>query len=222
MLKELGYKVKDSIVDRALVELQRDDFRTTINQPTSSFFYDPWLIKDEYKGTIWEQLLSSLPFDIGEARIIVLKPGTCYHSHADIDDRYHLNLSGQYSYLIDLESNVMHPTVCDKLWYEMDAGLRHVAANFGSTDRIQIVVRKLLKRNQLLDFCKVKITPVNNFEKARFIFDDHISPWLNRAVKNGIINNFNTDLKCAEFDIEKKYIEELKKILTDSFNITQY
>lgn len=99
--------------------------KTTVNEPSGNFFYDPWRIKKEYQGTVWEKILSTLKFPIGEARIIVLKSGTCYLRHADIDDRYHLNISGDNSYLIDLEKTVMHELKRDGFWYKMHAGILH-------------------------------------------------------------------------------------------------
>ena len=206
---------------RNLVNTSNDNkIKAEINQPSGNFFYDPWTIKPEFQKTIFEEILNSLPEPIGEARFIILKPGSCYHSHADIDDRYHLNIQGQYSHLIDLDNQKMFPTEVDGCWYTMNAGLRHVAANFGSIDRIQLVVRQLLKRNQLHDSVSVNVYYVGSeAAKARFVFDDKISPWLNYACKNNIIDNFKTDQKQIWFDIEKSEIADLKIILGSDFNI---
>lgn len=199
-----------------------DDYKIKagINQPSGNFFYDPWTIKIEFQNTIFEEILHSLPNPIGEARFVILKPGSCYHSHADIDDRYHLNIQGQYSHLIDLDNHKMFPTEVDGQWYTMNAGHRHVAANFGSIDRIQLVVRQLLKRNQLSDFVSVNVFYVGvDYTKARFIFDDKISPWLNYACKNNIIDDFKTDQKQIWFNIDRSEIQTLKIILGSDFNI---
>ena len=194
--------------------------KAEINQPSGNPFYDPWIIKPEFRKTIFEEVLNSIPGPIGEARFIVLRPGSCYHSHADIDDRYHLNIQGQYSHLIDLDNQKMFPTIIDGQWYTMNAGIRHVAANFGSIDRIQLVVRQLLKRNQLHDPISVNVHYVGSeVTKARFMFDDKVSPWLNYACKNNIIDNFKTDQKQIWFDIEKSEIATLKIILGSDFNI---
>ena len=195
-------------------------FKTTINQPTGDFFYDPWEIKQEFKNTIYEEALTSLNANIGEARFIILKPGSCYHSHADIDDRFHLNIQGQYSYLIDLDTQKMNLTYPDGVWYNMNAGPRHVAANFGSIDRIQLVVRQLLKKNYLTNPINVNLFPDVNLPKARFVFDDTISPWLNEANKRGIISNFSTDLQQIWFDIEKDAVNELTQRIPAGINIS--
>ncbi len=199
-----------------------DKTKTEINQPTGDFFYDPWEIKTEFKNTVIEEIVNTLPSPIGEARLILLKPGSCYHSHADIDDRYHLNIQGQYSYLIDLDNQQMFPTEVDGEWYEMNAGHRHVAANFGSKERIQLVVRILLKKNKLEDPVKIKIEySGSRLEKARFIFDDEISPWLNYACKNSIIDNFKTDQKKIWFDIERAKLSDIKNRFSKNFNIEE-
>jgi hypothetical protein len=229
MIKTTGYTLSINQISeisqtdfiRNLVNTSDDNkIKAEINQPSGNFFYDPWTIKTEFQKTIFEEILNSLPEPIGEARFIILKPGSCYHSHADIDDRYHLNIQGQYSHLIDLDNQKMFPTEVDGCWYNMNAGLRHVAANFGSINRIQLVVRQLLKRNQLHDPVSVNVYYVGSeVTKSRFVFDDKISPWLNYACKNNIIDNFKTDQKQIWFDIEKSEIATLKIILGSDFNI---
>lgn len=193
--------------------------KITINRPTGDFFYDPWEVRPEFKNSVYQTVLNSLKVNIGEARLIVMKPGSCYHSHADIDDRYHLNIQGQYSYLIDLDQQRMYATQQDGKWYSMDASLRHTAANFGSMDRIQLVVRRLLKRNNLNKPVAVNVTPGSTISKPRFTFDDNVSTWMNKAVKRGILNNFKTDLSQVWFDLEEEYIDELNQFSSREFVI---
>jgi hypothetical protein len=213
-------KIQDQAAIDFLLSENSAKFKTTINQPTGDFFYDPWEIKQEFKNTIYEEALASLNTDIGEARFIILKPGSCYHSHADIDDRFHLNIQGHYSYLINLDTQQMNLTYPDGVWYNMNAGPRHVAANFGSIDRIQLVVRQLLKKNYLTNPINVNLFPDVNLPKARFVFDDTISPWLNEANKRGIISNFSTDLQQIWFDIEKDAVNELTQRIPAGINIS--
>lgn len=151
MLTKTHYTVDPKLFQEACNSLPTRDMKTTINQPTGSFFYDPWVIKDEYKGTVWETLYNSLPVSKGEARIIILDPAQCYQVHADIDDRYHLNILGESCYLIDLVRDQLHPLEQDGIWYDMDASFLHTATNFGRRARIQLVVRHLLKNNKLMD-----------------------------------------------------------------------
>lgn len=220
MLQQTPYRVPKELLELAVNSLPSDDFRHTINEPTGNFFYDSWKIKDEYKGTVWEQLLSALPDPIGEARIILLEPGKCYQSHADIDDRYHLNLSGTQSFLINIEREHMEKLKCDGVWYHMNAGYLHSAVNFGRTVRAQLVVRDLLVRNTLTD--PVPITIVSNgigADQARFVFDNTLSPWLNFATKAGTITDFNPSSTAVHLTIERKFMTDLFNLLPPNFGI---
>ena len=189
--------------------------KESINMPSGDFFYDPWIIKPKYKGTSWETLLNALPTDIGEARIIVMESPSCYTRHTDIDDRYHLNLSGDDSYLIDLQNNDMHRLSCDGIWYEMDAGLPHTAINIGKYSRVQLVVRKLLTRSKLHN--RVTVNIIASGPKPRYNFDNTLSVWLNRAVKTNVVDNFKQTKVGVCFDTEHDNISELKNIIPKEF-----
>jgi hypothetical protein len=209
-------------IKQAVDTVSNFDFRTTINQPTGNFFYDPWEVKDDFKDTVWGELLTSLHEPVGEARVIVLKPQMSYHIHSDIDDRFHLNINGENCYLIDFDSSKLYNLETNGIWYYMDAGRLHTASNFGRYDRIQLVVRKLLQRNNLKNPTTVRIfSNIPTLDDSRFIFDNTVSPWLNKANKQGIINNFNYTPTCVKFDIEKNYIGKLKDILSDNFRIEE-
>ena len=197
MLSPTNYTVNTSLFQEACSQLTTGNMKTTINQPTGNFFYDPWTLKDECKGTVWETLYNSLPASKGEARIIILDPAHCYQTHADIDDRYHLNILGESCYLIDLIREQLFLLEQDGIWYDMDAGFLHTATNFGRRARVQLVVRKLLRNNKLKNPIEVSLsTTIANTDDARFVFDNTLSPWFNEANKLGLINNF-----IQEFEI---------------------
>jgi hypothetical protein len=220
MLTSTNYTVNPNLFQEALTQLPGDGMKTSINQPTGNFFYDPWVLKDEYKDTVWETLYNSLPVSKGEARIIILDPGHGYTAHADIDDRYHLNILGDESFLIDLIREQMHKLLQDGMWYDMDAGFLHTAANFGRLDRVQLVVRKLLKKNKLDNPIEVSLTTtMPNPEHARYVFDNTVSTWLNEANKLGYITNFSYSSPFVKFDVEQDRLESLKNILPEEFKI---
>lgn len=200
-------------VDFTPFDLDLKEKKNRLNKPTGNFFYDPWVVEDEYKGTEIEKILNSFPRDIGEARIIVLEPGTSYLCHADIDDRYHLNIAAQQSFLIDLENQIMHPIITDNKIWHMDAGRIHTAANFGSYNRLQLVIRQLLKKNDLKNGVKVTIEAVNPPFDYRYKFDNTFSTYLNRAVKSGKLDKFSTDGKKISFYFEHNYLPELYEII---------
>lgn len=218
MLTPTHYTVNTELIQIACDQLPKGEMKTVINEPTGNFFYDPWVLKDEYRGTVWETLYNSLPTIKGEARVIILEPGQAYQCHADIDDRYHLNIASNKSYLIDLENNQMHCLKQDGIWYDMDAGQLHTAANFGKTDRVQLVVRKLLKKSNLNDPVTVTVKPTSaELYHARYLFDYHLSPWLNIANKNSYITDFEYYLTHVTFKIEKDRLDILKNHLPEGF-----
>jgi hypothetical protein len=220
MLTQTDYTVDSKLFQEACRSLPSGGMKTTINQPTGNFFYDPWVIKDEYKGTVWETLYDSLSVPKGEARIIILDPNQCYQTHADIDDRYHLNILGEECYLIDLLQHQMHRLEQDGKWYDMDAGVLHTATNFGRRARVQLVVRQLLKQNKLIDPIDIALsTTISNTDDARFIFDNTMSTWLNKANKAGFINSFVQGSVSIKFNIEKDKLNLLKHILPNEFKI---
>jgi hypothetical protein len=192
--------------------------KTVLNEPTGNFFYDPWTIKKEYVGTVWEELIKPLT-NIGEARKIVLDPTQCYHAHADIDDRYHLTIQTEECYLIDLTNNCTHKLNADGIWYEMDAGRLHTAANFGRYPRIQLVVRKLMSRPVLKKPVNVKFTAtVSNPEDRRFLFDNTVSTVLNSFNKLGVIDNFSFG-NVVSMTIENDMVSILKQKLPLGFDL---
>ena len=214
MIQPTNLIVRQELIEK-MASFNGDEMKVIINEPTGDFFYDPWRIKPEFIGTPFEDALRLLPENIGEARIITLESGRCYFSHSDIDDRYHLNLTGDCAALINIETQQSYFLKPDGIWYDMDAGSLHSAVNFGQFDRKQLIVRKLLTKN------KLKI-PINVFiratgKNARFVFDNKISPWLNRANKRGIITDFEHNLSKVYLKVEEEFSSELEKIIPEEF-----
>ena len=221
MISKTNLIVPTELFDSAVSSIVRSTGKLVLNEPTGRFFYDAWKMKDEYVGSPWEQLLHMLPMH-GEARLITLSTATCYTTHSDIDDRYHLNLKGAYSYLIDLDTREMFPVTQDRVWYDMDAGPRHTACNFGYDDRVQLVVRKLLIDSKLVNPLSIRLrSNTCDFEMARFIFDDTISPWLNAINKRHLINDFRLKGADVLFNLEATALPSLLQILPKEFSCEQ-
>jgi hypothetical protein len=220
MIQQTDYKLSLDILQEVSTQIPNEEFRLSINKPTGNFFYDPWVLKEEFKGTVWETVYNSLPVNKGEARIINLQPATCYQVHADIDDRYHLNITGESCYLLDFDNNSLHKLLPNGFWYDMDASRLHSAGNFGRICRTQLVVRKLLKKNSLVDPVKVRVTSTNlSLDDSRFIFDQTASKWLNYANKEGIISGFNFNKTSVEFNVELSHTDSLRNVLTENFKL---
>jgi len=211
------YSVDQTLIKDAVASIGSFDHKQTLNVPSGDFFYDSWSLKEEFINTPWQKILDSIKEPIGEARIITLESGTNYYSHSDIDDRWHLSLDGNQSFLIDLEDKTMFETVQDGQWYFMNAGKLHTAANFGQVPRRQLVVRNLLKRNILVDPVTIEITKAEETFDYRYQFDHRISPWLNTANKHGYISNFSYNLDKVILSIEKTKLDELLVLLENLF-----
>ena len=207
------------LIERALKEHPINDSRTALNEPVGNFFYDEWKIKDEYKGTAWEEILKTLPYNVGEARVITLQPNQSYMAHADIDNRWHLNLTSRRSYLIDLEAEKMYRQNNDGYWRYMFADRIHTAGNYGSVPRHQLVVRERLKHSQFTNLTSVRITPAYEQFDYRYQFDNIISPWLNRKNQEGTLDDFVYKDTVVTFKIAEHVKHELEEITIDLFNI---
>lgn len=185
--------------------------KNILNTPTGDFFYDPWTVKEQYAGTSIDQLIQKLP-DAGEARINVLAPGESYMAHADIDDRYHLNLDGDYAYLIDLSNNIMHPLEVDNSVYLMDTSRIHTASNYGYKNRYQVVIRKLLHKADLVDPVCVKLEALENKYNLRYLFDNSFSIALNKLNKKQVLRGFKKISDSAiEFEIENDSLDAIEQ-----------
>ena len=169
---------------------QLEEGKNDLSRPTGKFFYDPWELLPQYKE------------------------GTCYSEHADIDDRYHLTLDAESSYLIDMDTDFMNATTVNNTVSLMDGGILHSAANFGHLPRAELVVRKLLKHNKLKDPASLNLTVRYDIFDLRYRFDIVFSPWLNRANKKGIIDNFEPVSETEmNLHLEKEYIDEFKELI---------
>lgn len=223
MITATEYRCSLDLIEQSSKLLNESELPITLNEPLGDFFTDPWQLKSQFRGSLWAQVLSTLDQKVGQARIIKLDPATCYHCHADIDDRFHLNLQGEMCYLIDLDDRSMYEIKNDGVWYSMDASKIHSAVNFGRYVRYQLVVRKLLPKNILHDPVKIQITSSGlSLDDARFIFDNTISPWLNTSYKTEMISDFKNKDHYVELSIEKHYLDSLKDITSQNIKVEIY
>lgn len=220
MIKETPWSCSADLIKLALSNNLEDIDSVVLNEPTGNFFYDSWRIKDEFKDTAWQSILDTLPESVGQARIIKLSPGESYQAHADIDNRWHLNLTGFQSFLIDLDLKQMYECKQDAKWYYMDAGKIHAATNYGPTPRLQLVVRELLKKLPIpRDLVAVSIESAKEQTSFRYKFDNLISPWLNQMNQSGNITDFSFSTSRVEFKLEREYLSELAELITSDYKL---
>jgi hypothetical protein len=140
-------------------------------------------------------------------------------SHADIDNRWHLNLSGHQSYLIDLDAQKMYKQNVDGMWRYMFAEAIHTASNYGSVPRKQLVVRELLTRSHFTNLVDIEITPAYEQFDYRYWFDNIMSPWLNLKNKEGTMDNFVYNDTFVSVSLAEHVLEELQDLPLKRFNI---
>ena len=182
-----------------------NSFPLEIHTTTDDFFYGERKLLDRYKGTEFEKLWNSLERP-GEAQIQVLDRGRCYLGHCDVDDRYHMTLFGNNSYLIDIEKNNLFPTEVDHTVWFLETSTKHTAANFGTVPRVQLVIRKLLNKNSLKNPVPVYLhlqSKDKHFKNAtRYNFDVMVQSFINTGInKNKTIDQFKGDLATASSDV---------------------
>jgi len=221
MLTGQKWQCPDGLIERALSTCPIQGDVVILNKHGGDFFYGTWTIKDEFKNTAWEEILNTLPYSVGEARIITLAPGESYQSHADIDNRWHLNLTGDQSFLIDLENQEMFKCIRDNHWYFMRAGRLHTACNFGSIPRLQLVVREPLRKSRATEnLISVSIVQSLPAPDNHFKFDNIFSPWLNKINEQHKMRDFSPSPTLVSFKMEARLKEELESIKTMDFIIT--
>ena len=209
------------LIEQALKEHPVTGEGTVLNEPTGDFFYDTWKIKDIYKDTIWQQVLDTMPMSIGQARIIKMEPGDSYMAHADVDNRWHLNLTGEQAYLIDLDNQVMYKCDRDNRWAYMDASRIHAATNYGSIPRLQLVVREPLRNSrQPIDLVSISIETAYEQHDFRYKFDKIFSPFLNKANQRYKLADFAHTTFSLTFKLERELLEEFEKLITSEFKVT--
>ena len=220
MITKQIFTCPEGLIEQALKEHPITE-SIVLNEPTGDFFYDKWMIKEFYKGTIWQQVLDTMPMSIGQARIIKMAPGESYMAHADIDNRWHLNLTGEQSYLVDLDEKIMYECERDNRWAYMDASRIHAATNYGSIPRLQLVVREPLRRSrQPVDLVGISMEPAYEQNDFRYKFDKIFSPFLNRANWANKLSDFAHTTFTLSFKLERELLEEFKQLITPEFKVT--
>jgi hypothetical protein len=82
------------------------------------------------------------------------------------------------------------------------------------------VTRQLLISGKIENPQTVKLSLETHIPNFRYVFDDAISPWLNKINKQGQLNNFQMISESdVSFVIDKSRVSELVKICPPEFKI---
>lgn len=108
-------------------------------RPDEEMLYN--VINAEFRGTYFEEILSSLPFPFGRTRIMWVPPQKCYPIHTDHSFRYHLALdTHDGAFFFYPEAGKVYQIPADGYLYKMDATVPHTAVNCGPLARVHMVI----------------------------------------------------------------------------------
>ena len=101
------------------------------------------VVNQEFRGTVIEELLHSLPFQFGRTRLVRMAPKACLSIHWDTCKRYHYAIETNPScFLVEVHDTqgTFHHIPADGYVYEMDARMTHTAMNASKKPRIHLVI----------------------------------------------------------------------------------
>ena len=183
-------------------------------------FNGPYRTKLDFVGTPLGDVLAELG-DVGEARLLKLRPEESYMAHSDPDDRLHMSvITNEYCRIIDLEENQMYYLPVDGTVWLMDTGPIHVASNFGAHERIHLNIRVLLPD---VKEGWTRFTVDGGEYDWRHIIQISITRWMNRALKLGKVTGLRKihDKEMLVNFTSEEYKQELVKIAQDAgFTVT--
>lgn len=211
MLTFTGKIFNISQLQNQVLNLPHFDKSLLLNDCREKFLNGPYDLKREFIGTPIEEILREIK-NPGEARLLKLKPGETYTAHTDPDDRFHVTVfTNEYSYIIDFNNRSMHHLPADgKLW-KMDTSIPHVASNFGSRDRIHLVIRETMPVCR--DTGYILSCQGNDFDWKHEYYMETMG-FFNKAIKNKTVTGFEK-INEREILINTDNIEYIEQNLID-------
>lgn len=139
-------------IERILLELEQlPEYDTQIGLQTVPGITDPFyatgrITDKEHKETDFTEFLFDLPYTnsilkdnkVCRARVMRMKPKTCYTYHQDYTKRLHIPLITNESCFLIVDKEVLH-LPADGSIYIIDTTKFHTAVNASREDRIHIV-----------------------------------------------------------------------------------
>jgi hypothetical protein len=184
-----------------------------LNDCKGKLLSGPYETKPEFQNTPLGDVLAAID-NPGEARLLRLTPSETYSAHADPDDRYHVAIiTNPFAYLLDFTNEKFYHIPADGgLWY-MDAGVVHIAANFGPRDRIHLNIRIPLPEFKSPGYSLKLSGGDYDWKQESYI---EIMTFFNRAIKAGEITGFEKVndkevlLNCIDVEILEPFIKKLE------------
>ena len=103
-------------------------------------------LNEPFRGTAVEELLDSIPWQLGRVRLMILPPKTCYSFHFDTTTRLHYAITTNPDcFLVERQqerANLFH-VPADGWVYRMDTRLVHNAMNCSNKPRLHLVAANL-------------------------------------------------------------------------------
>jgi hypothetical protein len=184
-----------------------------LNDCKGKLLSGPYETKSEFQNTPLGDVLASID-NPGEARLLRLTPSETYSAHADPDDRFHVAIiTNPFAYLLDFTNEKFYHLPADgSLWY-MDAGVVHIAANFGPRDRIHLNIRIPLPSFTSPGYSLKLSGGDYDWKQESYI---EIMTFFNRAIKLGDITGFEKVndrevlLNCSDLEILNPFVKKLE------------
>lgn len=131
--KVLPHLTRNTIIPAVFAENPEEEIFTYVHRP---------VINPILHGTVFEDILKTVPFKINRAVFIYIPEGMCLRHHIDPDDKYHVSVienRGSFYYDYDRQTGV-HLPADGKLRKINSSQCHHTAVNGGVEPRIHLVM----------------------------------------------------------------------------------
>ena len=131
--KVLPHLTRNSIIPAVFAENPDEEMFTYVRRTK---------INPILEGTIFEDILKRVPFNLNRAVFIYIPEGMCLRHHTDPDDKYHISVienPGSFYYDYDRRTGV-HLPADDQLRKINSSECHHTAINGGVEPRIHLVM----------------------------------------------------------------------------------
>lgn len=131
--KVLPHLTRNSIIPAVFAENEDEEMYTYVHRTK----INPILI-----GTVFEDILKNVPFNLNRAVFIYIPSGMCLRHHTDPDNKYHVSvIENPGSFYYDYDSHTgIHLPADGKLRRINSAECHHTAVNGGVEARIHLVM----------------------------------------------------------------------------------